>query len=405
LNDSHTNRSPANEAAITSPLSGIENSEKVPENTSQPNEVTTPTAGAPVLLPPQPSKAVQIFTWIKQSIVAQTRLPEAVSSLVTFWVISTWFQEALTVLPCLVISGPAHDATLVLRVLNDFCRGPALLAGFRRSDLITLNSGRATMLISEPNLDNRAAALLGNLTNQGFMIVEERSLICCARSRAIYVGEDPAIRRIQHSIYIHITPTDAEPPTPPQWLQQNIEDVPSHLDRYREKNLDHVRRLEFSPSGVSLETAAIAKALGSCIVDAPDLQEKLVALLKAQDQQHLSQRSDTVDAVIVEAALALSRHGTEHVYAREIAAEVDRLLEARGEGMKLRPEKVGHRLRKLGLPTRRLTQAGNGLVWDKATIASLQQLAAVYVGEDLLAKTENLHCSQATEKKKVENVM
>jgi hypothetical protein len=156
---------------------------------------------------------------------------------------------------------------------------------------------------------------------------------------------------------------------------------------------------------VSLETAAIAKALGSCIVDAPDLQEKLVALLKAQDQQHLSQRSDTVDAVIVEAALALSRHGTEHVYAREIAAEVDRLLEARGEGMKLRPEKVGHRLRKLGLPTRRLTQAGNGLVWDKATIASLQQLAAVYVGEDLLAETENLHCSQATEKKKVENVM
>ena len=63
-----------------------------------------------------------------------------------------------------------------------------------------------------------------------------------------------------------------------------------HLKQYRKDNLDHVRRLEFSPSGVSSETAAIATALGSCLVDAPDLQEQLVTLLKAQHQQHLSQR-------------------------------------------------------------------------------------------------------------------
>jgi hypothetical protein len=256
------------------------------------------------------------------------------------------------------------------------------------------------MLISEPNLDNRAAALLGNLTNQDFLIVEEGSFIQCARSRAIDIGEDPAIRRIQHSIPINIAPTDA-----PQWLQQNIEHVTDQLKKYREKNLDHVRRLEFSPSGVSSETAAIAKALGSCLVDAPDLQEQVVALLKAQHQQHLAQKSDTAEAVVVEAALALSRHDKEHVYVREIAVEVNRLLENRGEGMKLSPEKVGHRLRKLGLPTRRLSQAGNGLVWDKATIASLQQLAVMYVGEALIAETENLHCSQVTENKTVEDVM
>ena len=405
MNDSRTNPSPATETALTSPIIGIENSEKAPESTSQPNEVTTSTVGAPVSLPPPPSKTVQIFNWIKQSIQAQTHLPGVVSSLVAFWVISTWFQEALTVLPCLVISGPAHDATLVLRILKDFCRGPALLAGFRRSDLITLNFGCQTMLISEPNLDNRAAALVGNLTNQDFMIVEEGSRIYCARSRAIYIGEDPAIKRIQHSISINISPTDAELPSPPQWLQQNIKHVPGHLKQYREKNLDHVRRLEFSPSGLSSETAVIAKALGSCLVDAPDLQEQLVALLKAQHQQHLAEKSDTGEAVVIEAAFALSLNGKEHVYVREIATEANRLLENRGESMKLSPEKVGHRLRKLGLPTRRLTQAGNGLIWDKATIAALQQLAALYVGEDLIAKTENHHCSQVTENKDVEDVM
>jgi hypothetical protein len=107
-------------------------------------------------------------------------------------------------------------------------------------------------------------------------------------------------------------------------------------------------------------------------VDQPKLQEKLVGLLKAQDQQHRSQTLGTAETVVVEAALALSRQGREHVYAREIAAEANRLLEVRGEGLKLSPEKVGHRLRKLGLLTRRLSQAGNRLVLDKATVAGIK---------------------------------
>ena len=109
--------------------------------------------------------------------------------------------------------------------------------------------------------------------------------------------------------------------------------------------------------------------------------------------------------MVIEAALALSRGGAEQLYAREIAVEVNRLLESRGERSKLSPEKVGHRLRKLGLPTRRLSQAGNGLVMDKGTVTRLQTLSAMYVGEDRLANTENLHCSQTTEIRGVGEVM
>jgi hypothetical protein len=42
---------------------------------------------------------------------------------------------------------------------------------------------------------------------------------------------------------------------------------------------------------------------------------------------------------------------------------------------------------------------------DKETLTHLQTLSGMYLGEDLLAETENLHCSQATEKKEVEEVM
>jgi hypothetical protein len=153
------------------------------------------------------------------------------------------------------------------------------------------------------------------------------------------------------------------------------------------------------------ETTAIATALGNCIVDAPELQQKLVALLKAQYQQHRSQRIDTIDSVVVEAALALSRDAREHAYASEIGGEANRLRELRGERHKLSPETVGRRLCKLGLRTRRLTLAGNGLTFDKATLALIQRLAAVYVEEDLLPGTMILHDPQTTETKKIEEVL
>lgn len=100
-------------------------------------------------------------------------MPEDAAALVAFWIISTWFRDALAVLPCLAMFGPPHDATRLLRVLKDFCLVPMLLAELRRSDFNALRYGSRTLLISEPNLDKRTAALLGNLTIQDFMIVEE----------------------------------------------------------------------------------------------------------------------------------------------------------------------------------------------------------------------------------------
>jgi len=154
------------------------------------------------------------------------------------------------------------------------------------------------------------------------------------------------------------------------------ERLPVHLDQYRETNLHYVHHWTWRPSGVSSETAAVATALGRGIVDAPELRQKLVALLKTQDQQRLTEMSNT--------------------------SEANRLLEARGETVRLNPEKIGHRLKSLGLRTHRLTLAGNGLTFDKVTIALIEQLAAVYVEEDMLAETGNLHDSQTTGNKKVE---
>ena len=67
--------------------------------------------------------------------------------------------------------------------------------------------------------------------------------------------------------------------------------------------------------------------------------------------------------------------------------------------MKLKADGIlaRHRLKRLGLRTRPLSQTGNGLIFDKATVAVIQQLAAVYMMEDMAAETGNLHGMQAPE--------
>jgi hypothetical protein len=362
----------------------------------QPSEILTAPVEAP-LPPPRVATADELFAWIRQAVLAQTQLPEDAAELIAFFVISTWCQEALTVLPCLVISGSAHDAGVVLRVLKDLCRKAALVAGIRRSHLGVLHCGCETKLIWEPNLDRRTASLLSGLTDRNYMVVEGGSMACYSKSAAIYVGQNPESHQIVHSIRVHIPVTNAAPLAPPQWLTVMNQRLPVHLDQYRRKNLGLVGRRTWVPSGLSSEIAAIATALGRGIIDAPKLQQKLVAVLKTRDQLRLSEMSNTSEAIVVEATRALSRDGRVHAYAREIAGEVNRLLEARGERLRHSPEKVGRQLCKLGLRTRPLSQAGNGLMFDKATVAQIQQLAAVYLMEDTQTETENLHDSHTTE--------
>jgi hypothetical protein len=56
-----------------------------------------------------------------------------------------------------------------------------------------------------------------------------------------------------------------------------------------------------------------------------------VSILAPHDRQQISERLDTAKASVVEAVLAPSRGGAEQLYAREIAVEVNRILEARDE--------------------------------------------------------------------------
>ncbi len=330
-----------------------------------------------------PVEARKLFADVKDVLARRSYLSETDSATVAYWVISTWFVDVLWINPCLVITGPAHEATNLLHLLDDLCANSGLLAGVQWSDIKYLARG-STLLISKPDLDSRTAVLLGNLTNRRFSFMEGQSWRHCAASVAIYIGENSTVRQIQNSISIDVTASPNAKPRPfARPLDRKADPLVISFGEYSRRNREKVQLMEFAPAGLSLETYAIANALGSCLVDAADLQTQLIALLKPRDQQRLAERSESLEALTVAAALNLCQQGRDELFVKDIAIELNRLLEARGETQRLNPEKVGHGLKRIGLLTRRLSQAGNGLRLDQATRQHLHALAEVYLQEDL----------------------
>ena len=157
MNETQTNFPSATEAAPTLPLSGTDTTA-----TSAPQSSSTPPS----------SNAFEIFTWIKHMIKAQTHLSDVdVAYVPRSGLISTWFREALIVLPCLVITGPAHEATELLRVLHRpyRCASLLLVVGFRQRGPQGCRLRRTLPDLTEPNLNvnQTAMTLLGRPDKPG----------------------------------------------------------------------------------------------------------------------------------------------------------------------------------------------------------------------------------------------
>lgn len=350
--------------------------------------------------PPAVTSSAGIFKWTKALLLSQTHLSEEQAGLVSFWIISSWFLGALRLFPCLVITGPTHEAMRVMHVLNKLCCLPVLVHGFRRNDLEALRRC-GTYLVFEPSLNKRTADLLSLLTYPTSRVVAGSGFLSCSRASAIYAGEDPETPTILNSLRIHITASSAGLTSSPATLQTSMERLHGHLKVYRERNLGVVEDSAWMSSGFSPEMEAVASELGRCIVDAPELQERLVALLSTHDDQLVSDRSDTPEAVLLESVLVLIHQGKSKFLVREIAEEFTRIQRARGERLVYSPERIGHLLKKVGLFTRRLGKDGRGLVMDLATVRRAHELAAMYGSAGLERSEEHLHCSECHDNERV----
>lgn len=348
-----------------------------------------------------------LFTRIKTAIVEQTHLSDKDCALLTLWIFSTWFHDVLSIAPGLVITGSAYDGDGVLRALYPFCYHPVLVAGMSDAVLGGIKwLMKPALLIFEPNLSKRLAALLCSSTRRGYVALRAasgapRSAFDYYGPKAIYAGEDPPIRTmLQHCVHINASPApSAYTQHVSRVSEEMTQSMQNQLLRYRSEHLPAVSKLELSAAGFSPDFNAIASALGECIVDAPDLRNELVSLLGPYSEQQIAERFDDLGTLAVRAVLSLCHQGKVQILVSEIAAEVNRVLRGRGERLQLSPEKAGHRLKKAGLLSRRMGAAGNGFQLDHATQVRLHEVAAAHGCVGLDQDGTNLHCQLCNENK------
>jgi len=281
------------------------------------------------------------------------------------------------------IYGPVQGQGIdVLRLLRSLCRRPVLLAGITPAGLRALPTYlHPTLLINQPGLKPRTWALLRGSSHRGFYIPAGKGgVVDVHGARAIFLGMDDTDKitrgEVLHlflapALFNHSVLNDAR-------LDQIACELQPKLLSYRLKNWQKVQESAFDVSTFTFPTRELARNLGACVVDDPELAEKLSLLLEAQDEDVRAQRCTDVRYVIIEIILVLlHKMELSAVRVGKISELTNALLRSRGEIVEYNSAEVGWKLRQLGL-CRRRDGAGKSLCLHQDTSRRIHDLARSY---------------------------
>jgi hypothetical protein len=321
-----------------------------------------------------------LFHDISSFLSKHVMLPRKECSLLAYWAISTWFTDYLPFSPSVVVSGPASTADLLLRTLVAVCRRPVLLGELSPAILrkLPIHELTPTLLIREPQLNRYMSALLNASNQPGYLFFSGKTFQQFYCPKCIYVGEGfkdaPAM---SNSVHINLTGDALIPPHSAPTAEE-ITSLQNRLFSYRFLHRDKVAAANFRVSGFRPEISVVADVLAAAIVEDVELQRGVIEVLKDRDEQSRVDRATGVNGLVLQAVLFHCHQKDQRKFVREIAATTNRICAEDGESLKLSSETVGHVLKNLGLYSRRIGNAGRGLVFDKATQSHAHGLGHSY---------------------------
>jgi len=342
----------------------------------------------------------QLFDEIRDFLAQHPGLTTDAVLKLTYFVFALQFPECAEIWPFVSIVAPdSAGSSLLLRMIACVCVAPLHTGELTLSALLTLPPlpQPALLIIDQlaPNKElERVLRIMSRpggsiLRNGKFYDVSFPTLVCTAeplRDRWI----------LDQALQVVLTPIRGPlPKFRPQSLNESARQLQGKLLRYQQMNLAKVRDSDFDAPQFTSPTREIARLLGSCIIDDPSLQRCVLMILEPQDQDVRISRTDSIEAVVAEAALFLSHEGARRqARVGEIATIANGILKGRGENIALAPRAVGHHLRALGLFSRRLGRAGRGIRFTNDTRRKIHGLAHAY---DVRTALDNSACEFCAE--------
>ncbi len=270
----------------------------------------------------------------------------------TYFALASWFPEFLPVAPCLAITGTETEARILLQLLSCVVRHALPLAEINLAalDCLPMNV-QPSLLIGyvHPSMWRMLSA--SNHPHTYFPNKKEVRDLYCAK--ALYAGSTLVGFRGDAILNINCALSGGK------LLGSTLDKIAAHFQSklldYRLKHFMQVRDSNFDATTLPTPLRMLARALGSCIVDAPELQADIVRLLEGQGEELRATRLLEPHCVAIE-AMFLHCHGENgptRVGVSELANTVTGILADCGETTVFESKEMGSLLRLLGFRTKR----------------------------------------------------
>ena len=293
--------------------------------------------------------------------------------------IASCFADLLPVQLSLWLLGSANtEARSLLRVLSWFCWHPLLLVDDTGMDYLP-QSLTVTRFFYAPRPSAKLRKLISNSNALGFAVLRGGSLRVHRGAIVVYPGaadlggncEDTCLRVPVTSGRRLVGPGDEER------YRVAVDEVRGKLFNYRLAHYDEVQRSQFDVLDLTGSIRQIARGLGACLINAADLRDRLVAILRDQDESVRAEQTAEMSPVL-EALMVVCHERRKDVHVGEIAKLASEILDVRGERIGLSPKEVGSKLKLLGLRTCRLDAGGRGFKLTQEICARVHQVAKAF---------------------------
>jgi hypothetical protein len=264
-----------------------------------------------------------------------------------YWALSTWFADLFPSSPCLLLTGSRPEANLALRLLACVVRHGLPLADISLSGLRSLPMQiQPTLLISRLSPAMLKVLSASNYPRAYIPIRDGVGDLYCAK--AVYAGTSFLDDRLDGAFRVHLPPCCGRLPVVSDFVQEKLTaDLQPLLLDYRMRDAAKVRDSDFEVPELQSEVRILARALGSAIVDAPELRTDLVNLLQEYQDEIRAGDAFNGESIAIEALLSHihSEQSDQLLYVGQLADISNRILKDRGSREKLEPKAVGWMLR------------------------------------------------------------